>query len=58
MDKEKLSFVFSILIASFILNALMVKKNFEQKKYNFMLNHIIISLVVLLLFLGCLIWFW
>lgn len=58
MDKQTLSIVFSVLIGIFLINAQMSKKTFREKKYGHLLNHIIVSLIVLLTFLTCMIWFW
>ena len=58
MDKQTLSIVFSVLIGVFLMNAQMLKKTLREKKYSRLLNHIIVSLVVLLTFLACMIWFW
>lgn len=58
MDKQTLSIVFSVLIGIFLINAQMLKKTFREKKYSRLLNHAIVSLVVLLTFLACMIWFW
>lgn len=58
MDKQTLSIVFSVLIGIFLMNAQMLKKTFREKKYSRLLNHIIVSLVVLLTFLVCMIRFW
>ena len=58
MDKQLLSIVFSVLIGIFLMNAQMVKKTFREKKYGRLLNHIIVSLIVLVTFLTCMIWFW
>lgn len=58
MDKQTLSIVFSVLIGIFLINAQMLKKTFGEKKYSRLLNHIIVSLIVLLTFLICMIRFW
>lgn len=58
MDKQTLSIVFSVLIGIFLMNAQMLKKTFREKKYSRLLNHIIVSLIVLLTFLVCMIRFW
>lgn len=58
MDKQTLSIVFSVLIGIFLINAQMLKKTFREKKYSRLLNHIIVSLIVLLTFLVCMICFW
>lgn len=58
MDKQVLSIVFSVLIGIFLINAQMLKKTFREKKYSRLLNHIIVSLIVLLTFLVCMIRFW
>lgn len=58
MDKQTLSIVFSVLIGIFLINAQMLKKTFREKKYSRLLNHIIVSLIVLLAFLVCMIRFW
>lgn len=58
MDKQTLSIVFSVLIGIFLINAQMLKKTFREKKYSRLLNHIIVSLIVLLTFLICMIRFW
>ena len=58
MDKQVLSIVFSVLIGIFLINALLLKKTFREKKYSRLLNHIIVSLIVLLTFLVCMIRFW
>jgi hypothetical protein len=58
MDKQTLSIVFSVLIGIFLINAQMLKKTFREKKYSRLLNHIIVSLIVLLTFLVCMIRFW
>lgn len=58
MDKQTLSIVFSVLIGIFLINAQMLKKMFREKKYSRLLNHIIVSLIVLLTFLVCMIRFW
>lgn len=58
MDKQTLSIVFSVLIGIFLINAQMLKKTFREKKYSRLLNHVIVSLVVLLTFLAYMIWFW
>lgn len=58
MDKQTLSILFSVLIGIFLINAQMLKKTFREKKYSRLLNHIIVSLIVLLTFLVCMIRFW
>lgn len=58
MDKQTLSIVFSVLIGIFLINAQMLKKTFKEKKYNQLLNHILISLIILLTFLMCMVWSW
>lgn len=58
MDKQLLSIVFSVLIGIFLMNAQMLKKTFREKKYGRLLKHIIVSLIVLLTFLTCMVWFW
>ena len=58
MDKQTLSIVFSVLIGIFLINAQMLKKTFREKKYSRLLNHMIVSLIVLLTFLVCMIRFW
>lgn len=58
MDKQTLSIVFSVLIGIFLINAQMLKKTLREKKYSRLLNHIIVSLIVLLTFLVCMIRFW
>lgn len=58
MDKQTLSIVFSVLIGIFLMNAQMLKKTLREKKYSRLLNHIIVSLIVLLTFLVCMIRFW
>ena len=57
MDKQTLSIVFSVLIGIFLINAHLLKKTFREKKYSRLLNHIIVSLIVLLTFLVCMIRF-
>lgn len=58
MDKQTLSIVFSVLIGIFLINAHLLKKTLREKKYSRLLNHIIVSLIVLLTFLVCMIRFW
>lgn len=58
MDKQTLSIVFSVLIGIFLINAQMLKKTFREKKYSRLLNHVIVSLIVLLTFLMCMVWSW
>ena len=58
MDKQVLSIIFSVLIGIFLINARLLKKTFREKKYSRLLNHIIVSLIVLLTFLVCMIRFW
>ena len=58
MDKQTLSIVFSVLIGFFLINAQMLKKTFREKKYNRLLNHVIVSLIILLTFLMCMVWSW
>lgn len=58
MDKQTLSIVFSVLIGIFLINAQMLKEAFREKKYNQFLNHILVSLVILLTFLMCMVWSW
>jgi len=58
MDKQTLSIVFSVLIGIFLINAQMLKKTFREKKYSRLLNHVIVSLIILLTFLMCMVWSW
>lgn len=58
MDKQTLSIVFSVLIGIFLINAQMLKKTFREKKYSRLLNHVIVSLIILLAFLMCMVWSW
>ena len=58
MDKQTLSIVFSVLIGIFLINAQMLKKTFREKKYSRLLNHVIVSLIILLTLLMCMVWSW